>query len=383
MVWVGSVPFNINKITTRGECGNGATVLNGAATSMQYIHKVHRMSKQHVLLCASFVFCISFIQSVPGFNQSTVYSILIIALISTKFLPDTSRWRHIRNGVGDVVNCIKITHPPTLEDVKFYLFTRNNKKLAEEINDFNVTTVKYFNASLNTKILIHGYGQAYNNEVLLKMKDEYLYHQIVNVIMVDWHNLSMSFCYPIVSDYTEFVGQLTGYLLAKLPAKKVHIVGFSLGAHVAGIGAQMQKTKVLRVTGLDPAGNPFFTPPVRYNVNKTCAENVDVIHTSIIGSTKHLGHADFFVNGGFLQPACATTNVSCSHRRSLELYVESIVSNIGFKAVLCDSLNSFENNKCANNTFTFMGEPWLSRGAKRGIFYIRTNAKEPFAISDN
>lgn len=38
------------------------------------------------------------------------------------------------------------------------------------------------------------------------------------------------------------------------------------------------------------------------------ALNVDVIHTSRLGSSKPMGHADFYVNGGKRQPGCKTTN---------------------------------------------------------------------------
>ncbi|KAF5274258.1 hypothetical protein FQR65_LT04376 [Abscondita terminalis] len=276
-------------------------------------------------------------------------------VFSAKLLPRYNPWRHLRNGFGDFVNCIKISHSPTVDDVKFFLFSPKNRNRGEEILNFNLSNAKNFNTSLVTKVLVHGFVQSYKNKVLWKMKDAYLQKKTYNVIMVDWHNLSMSFCYPIVADYTEFVGQLTGYLLAKLPAKKVHVIGFSLGAHVAAIGAEMQNPKVLRITGLDPAGHTL----IKHKINESCSDNVDIIHTSIAGTAKPIGHADFFVNGGLLQPSCSKTNISCSHKRSVDLYLESITSKVGFRAIMCDSLSNFETDKCINNTVTYMGEPWL------------------------
>ncbi|KAB0799766.1 hypothetical protein PPYR_07646 [Photinus pyralis] len=288
-------------------------------------------------------------------------------------------WDYLKDGVTDMMDCIRIKHPPRVDDVKFYLFTPKTGDEGQEINNFTIRNIEGFNKTFYTKILIHGYAQNYKNEVLLKMKDVYVKTEILNVIMVNWENLSTPFCYPIVADYTNFVGQITGYLMAKLIPEKTHVIGFSLGAHVAGIGAQMQSAKVLRITGLDPAGPMFINTAENQRLDKSSAKNVDIIHTSRAGVSSPVGHADFYVNGGKVQPNCSSTDVACSHRRSMELYLESITSNVGFKAFECDSVSNFENNKCINNTFAPMGEPWLSRGALRGIFYIKTNPTEPFA----
>ncbi|XP_031341559.1 pancreatic lipase-related protein 2-like isoform X2 [Photinus pyralis] len=254
-------------------------------------------------------------------------------------------WDYLKDGVTDMMDCIRIKHPPRVDDVKFYLFTPKTGDEGQEINNFTIRNIEGFNKTFYTKILIHGYAQNYKNEVLLKMKD----------------------------------GQITGYLMAKLIPEKTHVIGFSLGAHVAGIGAQMQSAKVLRITGLDPAGPMFINTAENQRLDKSSAKNVDIIHTSRAGVSSPVGHADFYVNGGKVQPNCSSTDVACSHRRSMELYLESITSNVGFKAFECDSVSNFENNKCINNTFAPMGEPWLSRGALRGIFYIKTNPTEPFA----
>ena len=57
---------------------------------------------------------------------------------------------------------------------------------------------------------------------------------------------------------------------------------------------------------MDPAG-PYFgdqDPAVR--LDPTDAAYVDVIHTDtrVLGTSRNLGHADFFVNGGSEQPGC-------------------------------------------------------------------------------
>lgn len=67
--------------------------------------------------------------------------------------------------------------------------------------------------------------------------------------MVDWQRLAAAPCYPVAVDYTTFVGQLTGYLIKELSLSTIHIIGFSLGAHVAATAGRMCAGKVLRITG--------------------------------------------------------------------------------------------------------------------------------------
>ncbi len=65
---------------------------------------------------------------------------------------------------------------------------------------------------------------------------------------------------------------------AGVDLSKVHLVGFSLGAQVAGFTGGWLKGKVGRITGLDPAAPAFYA--YHSGLNHTCANFVDVIHTS-------------------------------------------------------------------------------------------------------
>lgn len=57
--------------------------------------------------------------------------------------------------------------------------------------------------------------------------------------------------------------------------------------------------------GLDPPQLVFpKTPDVR-GLHSSNAQNVDVIHTSVLGYAHKIGHADFYVNGGMIQPGCS------------------------------------------------------------------------------
>ena len=111
------------------------------------------------------------------------------------------------------------------------------------------------------------------------------------------------------------------------------MIGFSLGAHVAGFAGNQLKNlsritgnktnqklreiinlPFLRFTfflGLDPAGPLFegYDPTVR--LDKSDADYVDIIHSngeSLIvggfGAWEPLGHVDFYPNGGRAQRGC-------------------------------------------------------------------------------
>lgn len=62
-----------------------------------------------------------------------------------------------------------------------------------------------------------------------------------------------------------------------------HLVGHSLGAHIAGQTARLLKKDgitVQRVTGLDPAHPCFENETASLRLRKSDAEFVDVIHTN-------------------------------------------------------------------------------------------------------
>lgn len=77
----------------------------------------------------------------------------------------------------------------------------------------------------------------------------FLSTEVLNVLMVNWKNLAESPCYPAAVDFTEFVGQLTGYMIKENLPQKTHIIGFSLGAHIAGVAGQINSGKINRITG--------------------------------------------------------------------------------------------------------------------------------------
>lgn len=87
----------------------------------------------------------------------------------------------------------------------------------------------------------------------------------------------------------------------------IHVIGHSLGAHVAAMGASKVRDGTLaRITGLDPAGPGYNEVPAVYRLDPTDARLVDVVHTNmrVLSSPQPQGHLDFYPNGGRFQPGC-------------------------------------------------------------------------------
>ena len=61
-------------------------------------------------------------------------------------------------------------------------------------------------------------------------------------------------------------------------AKDVHIIGHSLGAHIAGYAGE-RVPGLARITGLDPAEPLFQDMPEFVRLDPSDAHFVDVIHT--------------------------------------------------------------------------------------------------------
>ena len=84
------------------------------------------------------------------------------------------------------------------------------------------------------------------------------------------------------------------YFQRNYGAKSVdfHLIGFSLGAHVAGFaGKELNASghKLGRISGLDPANPSFNSDSSLVRLDKSDAKFVDVIHTDI-KTILHIGN---------------------------------------------------------------------------------------------
>ncbi|XP_061163845.1 lipase member I-like [Saccostrea echinata] len=221
------------------------------------------------------------------------------------------------------------------------------------------------------------------------MRQNILSEVDANVIVVDWEKGADHLeHYEQAAVNTEVVGTILALLVRNLEdhqgAKKshIHIIGHSLGAHVAGFaGSAHKETRYQRITGMDPAGPFFNTKGSDARLDETDAHFVDVIHTDGggFGYLNAMGHLDFYPNGGQEQPGCLST---CSHSRAYELFTESILSDQKFKAWECGTLDQcktgegIDTNTPEDNRMGF----YVNDSMIYRMYYLRTNKTSPYDI---
>ena len=194
--------------------------------------------------------------------------------------------------------------PPHTSDVRFFLWTRyfvqfNNRRLTLislifdvwllsrsnplvpiqlHTNRSDILHSSTFNLKNELKVIIHGFGgngttdlfvsrtragtfavsqviRSYRNESVALLA--YLKLGAFNVISVDWSTLSAypnyaraALCTTLVGVY---VSQFLDFLIENgLRSQQVHLIGYSLGAHVSGsAGHSLKSGRLKRITGTD------------------------------------------------------------------------------------------------------------------------------------
>ncbi|OAD55345.1 Hepatic triacylglycerol lipase [Eufriesea mexicana] len=206
-------------------------------------------------------------------------------------------------------------------DIEYLLFTRRNPTDATTLNisDPNSLRRSNFNDRYPTVIFIHGYSESATGRSAVTIRDVYLKRGEYNLILVNWAKLAGLPWYVTAVRNTRIVGPRVARLVNWLDAQgavslpNLHVIGFSLGAEVAGfMGKALAPRKVGRITGLDAAYPLYMNTGSEGHLTKSDAMFVDVIHTDggNFGFPNPLGHVDFYPNGGRpVQPGCDLENV--------------------------------------------------------------------------
>nr|XP_026494770.1 lipase member H-like [Vanessa tameamea] len=255
----------------------------------------------------------------------------------------------------------------------YWLFTRSHPKKAQILayNDVNSIQNSDLNITKTTVFLVHGWLGSGNNEMNKKLTEAFLENEDVNVIVVDWSELA-AHNYVTAKNGVVAIGEGLGKFinwLVSLGASydRMHVVGFSLGAHIVGNAGRYTESQVKRITALDPAG-PLWKGDAN-RLKKTDARYVEVIHTNTLmfGYMDPLGDADFYPNGGSFMPGCLIS--VCSHSKGYEYMAISVKHN-NLNANECNSLNDVRGNRCNGDPYP-MGNSDLNK-SRSGIFRVNT-----------
>ncbi|XP_055945860.1 pancreatic triacylglycerol lipase-like isoform X1 [Argiope bruennichi] len=300
---------------------------------------------------------------------------------------------------------------PEAIGTKFILYTNKSRNTGELLWYDNSSSLYYshFNSSNPVKVIIHGFGSSGRKMWVLQMTEALLAMEDVNVIVVDWEKGSALPNYVQAAANTQLVGKQLAALIRMINYERglsnsdYHLIGFSLGAHVAGFTG-MECHNISRITGLDPASPLFEGYDPKIKLDPSDATFVDVIHSNGnsflkggLGTFEPLGHADFYPNGGRVQIGCnnvfigAVTDIIygkwqslCNHRRAFRFFIDSIIPSCRFPAFPCDSYENFLAGKC----FKCSGQGCVNMGYyadrsqhARGKYYLVTRETEPFCAN--
>uniref|UniRef100_W8B6W0 Pancreatic lipase-related protein 2 n=1 Tax=Ceratitis capitata TaxID=7213 RepID=W8B6W0_CERCA len=339
-------------------------------------------------------FCISVLISLSNCQAKSFYNNAALAApeTTTTSVPSTTTSPNARDIViGPCRWVIGRTCPDT--DIRFYLYTRRNPvdrqclHIDETMDKSNLTSSN-FNPRYQTKIIIHGYNADMFMGSLQRLRHEYLMRDEYNIIYVDWAILSPGPCYMSAVHNTKHVGACVAQLVERIlemGTTDIHVIGFSLGAQLANYVARNLGSFMLpRITGLDPAMPLFITAGVNDKLDPSDAVFVDVIHTNafVQGKIERCGHADFYMNGGVMQPGCnkpGTNPFGCSHQRAVEYFQESIRSRKGFWGWACSSYMSYLFGMCPPTNYLLEAGEDI-KTSTRGMFLAETNDTAPYAL---
>lgn len=226
-------------------------------------------------------------------------------------------------------------------DVKFFLYSNSKNgywtKRQLDTSFRYPLTKQGWNPSKKNVIVIHGFNGTENKTPMTIIRDAYLKRGDYNVFMVDWSGLTYFPCYLSSLSNTRLVAQCAAQFYSHLTyngasSYLIHCVGHSLGAHICGMMSNHLHRKINKIIGLDPA-RPLVDRygTEMFKLTKDDANFVQVIHTNagFLGETAQIGHIDFCVNGGSMQPSCSRQpqplrQSRCSHFMSACFFAATI-----------------------------------------------------------
>jgi hypothetical protein len=297
-------------------------------------------------------------------------------------------------------------------NVRTNMFTRTNRNAGQVVS--NTVIPAAFVASRRTVFLAHGWNSDGTSSWLTSMKNAFLDREDINVVIVDWGPLAQILNYNQAASNTRTVGAYLASVYRNLltragtAASRMWCTGHSLGSHVCGhAGMHMPANQRLgRVTGLDPAG-PLFegSSNKAIGLNPTSATFVDILHTDAgeLGTTRDIGHIDFYPTGGKNQPGCVFQDFSeeafnrwdsepspqaangCAHSRAYQFMESSVRSDCFHSRQRCTNFNNLPGScsTCTSGAFpcAYMGYAAESSPNRSGLYYLTVTANSPYCTN--
>ncbi|XP_026315284.1 phospholipase A1-like [Hyposmocoma kahamanoa] len=234
-------------------------------------------------------------------------------------------------------------------EINFFLYTPERPwKQWVDVRHKDLLEVYGWKETRKNVLIIHGFNGTHSKHPMSYIRDAYLSRKDYNVFAVDWSPLTRFPCYLSSLSNMKLAAQCTAQLYSYITkagalAKMITCVGHSLGAHICGMISNHLTEKQYKIIGLDPARPLVSAYGSRlFRLGRDDAHIVQVIHTNagFLGETGQVGHADFCVNGGRLQPGChghAMRIARCSHFMSSCYFAASVRKRIRMVGVPCDS----------------------------------------------
>ncbi|XP_049806275.1 probable phospholipase A1 magnifin isoform X2 [Schistocerca nitens] len=290
-------------------------------------------------------------------------------MVPLKFLLSTESYRMVRSRIADRrqgrsrarlmrkevcyddVGCfampkkhsafMKVPESPESVDTKFWLFTRTNTT-AQEVIDYGNGSLQStnFNHSKPLKVLIHGYKGSGRDKGALAGVAALIKKVDANILAVDWQRGAAGPSYATAVANTELVGRQLALLLlhmiqSGIQPSQIHVIGFSLGAHVAA-----------------------------------CASNILRSHNILLGR---------------ITEGTVNSSTVCSHVRAWSLFLETLNepnSECQFIAYPCsegEGLPCFPPKEACKDPSSCAIMGWRAQESQaRGALYLVTRDRHPF-----